>query len=401
MTSLTGAARKSLLPWLIVGGMLLTSILGAAEESSLPTDAECTAFGQKLAGLFDTGKAAEAVDLLDRVRFAARVTVGLGLSQEDELLFKQGLLKNLSGNLAQQFGTFTKARFLRLQKLNGETRALVRLVSNDGAASYTSFICVLDRTKALRWSDAYLYIAGSTLSEATRTTALPLIAEMKKSRLEKITTKENAFAANIGKIQQASAAMQKGENSSALAICDQLPRDVQLHRMVLILRLRAAQPLAEAKYLKVIQDWQGAYPNDPTLDFISIDGAVIRKDYPAALQHIAAFGKQIGGDTYLDYLSGNVLFLAEKFDEARVVARKVLTDEPSLVGAYDTLLGISLKTKRYAETIAVLEDFQTHYPAVDVKQEMVSGDEFSDFRRSPEFLAWTKSKPADKAIPRK
>ena len=394
-------SRNPLVHWLVVGCVLLIFPLRAANVAQSPTETECTAFGEKLADMFATGQAQEAVDLLDRAQFAARVTDGLGLKAEDELLFKQGLLKNFSGNLTRQFENFTKARFLRLQNVNGETRALVRLISDDGAANYTSFVCARDGNGGVRWIDAYLYLAGSTVSEAVRNTALPVIAEMKKGVLDKITSKESVFAANIGKIQQATVALQKGKNAEVLALCDALPKDVQLNRMVLILRLRAAQPLDEKRYLAVIEDWEAAYPNDSTRDFISIDGAVMRKDYPAALKHIAAFGKQIGGDVYLDYLSGNVLFIAERFDEARTVARKVLKDEPSLVAAFDTLLSISLKTKNYSETIDVLEEFKRRFPTVDIKQEMVSGDEFAEFRRSSEFSVWTKGTSTGVTIPSK
>src|SRR3954466_14770534 len=114
---------------IIACSIFLLPALRAAEAVQGPTEAECIAFGQKLAGFLNSGKSQEAVDLLDRARFMARITEGLGLNQEQELSFKQGALKNLSANLARQFGGFTKARFLRLQPVNKETRALVRLIS--------------------------------------------------------------------------------------------------------------------------------------------------------------------------------------------------------------------------------------------------------------------------------
>jgi hypothetical protein len=390
---------KFLIRALVACSFLLVPALHAAAAAESPSEAECIAFGQKIAALLDSGKTQEAVDLLDRARLLARITDGLGLNQEMELSFRQGVLKNLSTGLVRQFNGFTDARFLRLQSLGGETRALVRLISEEGAVSYIAFICARDREGATRWVDAYLYIAGATFSEAMRNTALPMVAEMKKGVMEKITTKQDAFAANMGKIQQATLALQKGAHAEALAICDKMPREVQLNRVVLVLRLRAAQPLEELKYLAVIKDWEAAFPNDSTLDFISIDGDIMRKDYPAALKHIAAFGKQIGGDAYLDYLSSNVLLMAEKFDEARAVARKALKDEPLLFGTYDTLLTVSLKTKNYAETISILEEFGARFPTADIKKDMVSGDEYAAFRKSPEYLAWTKSKPAEAKAP--
>jgi hypothetical protein len=373
--------------------------LRAAEKTPQLTDTECAAFGEHLAELFDNGQAQEAVALLDVNALLARITDGLGLTPEETRGFRKGATSNLAENLTKQYSTFPSARFLRVQQVSGEPRVLIRLVSEDGAANYTSFICARDATGKIRWVDAFLYVGGDTISQASRNAALPLIAEMRKGILDKLTSKESAFAANIGKIHQASLAIQNGKADAAWSLCEKLPKEVKTHRMVLTLRLRAAQAIDDVKYLQVIQDWEAAYPNDPTLDFVSIDGAILRKDYPAALKHIRAFGKQLGGDVYLDYLASNVLLMSEKYDEARTTARAALTAEPSLLGAFDTLLTISLKTKNYADTVSVLDEFQGRFPTVDVDTEIVSTEDYAEFRLSKAYLEWPGRKKADAKKP--
>jgi hypothetical protein len=374
--------------------LCLAPWLHGATATAKPSDEECTAFGRQLAELVATGRGQELVNLLDRTELLNRIVTGMGMSESDERDFRQGMSEGITGNLSKQYATFTSARFLRLQKVDNETRALVRMVSEEGAANYTAFICFRGPNGALRWADAYPYLSGQTMAQSSRQAALPLIAQSKKGLLERLTQTESAYVTNFSKIHQASQALQTGDAARVWKLCETFPAELQKDRTVLILRLRAAQALDDAKYLKVIGDWESAFPNDSTLDFVSIDGAILRKDYPAALKHVTAFSKQIGGDTYLDYLTANVLVMAKRYDEARKTARAVLVAEPTLTEAFDTLLSISLETKNHVETVSVLDEIQQRFPTIDLEKQVVATEPYAEFRLSKAHQEWVAGRKA-------
>src|SRR5688572_5858517 len=109
---------------------LLASIAGvarAAQPAELDDEA-CATFGREIAAHFDAKNAKEVVDLMDQFAFLDRITVGLGYNASEERDFRAGVLKTLPKNLSNQFETFTSGRFLRVQKVGAEKRALVRVV---------------------------------------------------------------------------------------------------------------------------------------------------------------------------------------------------------------------------------------------------------------------------------
>ena len=376
---------------------LLATIAGvarAAQPAELDDEA-CAAFGHTIAGHFDAGNAKEVVDLLDQFGFLDRITVGLGYNANEERDFRAGVLKTLPQNLTTQFETFTSGRFLRVQKVGAEKRALVRVVSEDGAANYLAFTCSRRGNGPLRWSDAFVYMSGETMSESSRRTILPLVAQSKKGLIERLTKNESEFVAHFPKVHQASRFIQSGEMAKAWAEVEKLPASLKKDRTVLMLRLRAAQAVGEPEYLKVIEDWEAAFPGDATLDFISIDGDVMRKDYTKAVQHIDSFAKRIGGDAYLDFLAANVLLMAERYEESEKRARAGLKTEPKLANAYDVLLTIALKAKNHAEIISILETLRGLYPTMNI-EEVVADDLYKDFRASDAYRAWLAKQPAAK-----
>lgn len=365
--------------------------------TSVPSEADCAAFGRELADLLQNGKSGDAIRLLDQDALIARTLAGLDLPVGVARGFSGGLKASLPASLQQQFSGFATAHFLRVQNVGDDRRALVRLLSNDSAASYVAFVCVRRGTAPLQWSDAFTYTTGETISQSARRTALPLIIEANKSVVQKWTSTESGLAAHFETITQANRLLQSGKIVDAWALCEKLPPDVQKDRTVLILRLRLAQAIDEAKYLRVIGEWQATFPNDATLDFISVDGDILRKDYAAALAHAESFAKRIGGDPYLDLLAANILSMSQRYDEARVRARAALAADATLTDAFDTLLMISLKTHNFAETVTLLEQVRAAHPSVDFNN-IATDPDYAEFRLSRAYLDWTAKKKASAPI---
>ncbi|MDQ5979042.1 MAG: hypothetical protein QG602_2016, partial [Verrucomicrobiota bacterium] len=324
-------------------------------------------------------------------------TEGLGLTEAELVGFRQGVTKGLAA-IGQQFGTFTAGRFLRLQDSDGGKRILIRVLSEDGAVNYFGFIPSRSRQGELLWQDCFIFLSGETMSETSRRTALPLVSQMRKGALGFLKPKEAEYAQSFPAVHKASQQMQAGQLIQAWHTLEPLPESVKLDRTVLMLRLRIAQDIDESKYLRVMEQWEKTYPDDQSLDLISIDSDLLRKNYAGCLRRIEAVNKRIGGDPYLTLLSANVCIESGDFETARKNARQALADEPTLYGAYDTLMSIGLRSNNPKETLAVLDEFGARFPSVDVDAQIVHGDEaFADFRKTDEYKAWAEARKAKAA----
>lgn len=363
--------------------------LPAAPAAAALTDAECAEFGRQIAQWINDRDAAQVVRRLDQFAFLDRVTNGLGMSAADERDFRAGMLSSIGAGLTTQLSEMQQARFLRIQQVAGEKRALLRMIPARGGVVYMAFICHRRDAGPVVWSDAFNYALGENVGAAIRRLAMNIMAGV-PTGLSRLTGTPTGMAAHLPKFQQMTAAMQRGDFQAVWDISETIPADVRTDNVVLMLRLQAAQRLEEAKYLAVIGEWEKAHPGDPTLDFVAIDGSFARKDYAGALRHAEAFNRQIGGDAYVDFLAANILLAAGRLDEARSRARAILAGEPTLMGAYDVLISVGIKTKAYGEVVTALNDLTKQaVPRAGLIDAMAADETYADFRRSPEYRAWT------------
>lgn len=371
---------------------ILISLSAMAADVAAITDAECEEFGTQLADYYSTDKHAEVVRQLDSFAFVKRVLNNLGLDEKEENEFRAGLLSSLSKTFTQQFKTFSSARYLRAQSVDGEKRVLLRCVSEAGAVNYFAFVVDRRASGSLKWVDVFIYLTGEKISETMHRALLPIAANNQKSLLDKLTSRESDYIRNFPKITKATQLIREKKHKEALAELDQLPADMKSQRFVLTLRLGAAQEVSEEAYLKVITEWEKTYPGDTALDLVSIDGDLLRKDYPRAIRRVEQLSARLGGDTYQTFLKGNIQMLAGQYDEARRSAREVLAAEPTLTSAWDTLLNVSLREKNYADTAAVLVEFEAAYPTAKMKEAIATNEAYADFRTSAEYRTWAGAK---------
>ena len=96
-----------------------------------------------------------------------------------------------------------------------------------------------------------------------------------------------------------------------------------------------------------IKDYEESYPKDPSLQLVSIDGYIINKQFDKALKSIDVLDSSIHGDSFLNYLRGNVLFHNEKYEESLKMFAKVNEDFPDFFDAYESKLAIYLQKKNH------------------------------------------------------
>lgn len=390
-------------------GLVLGLVLGlsfrnvtAAEKAAAaqPTAEECAEFGNWVVEQFDAKQFGEITKRFNALAFTKVITKDLGFSDKEVLDMSAGLRQGISGSFVQELKAFESAHFVRVQEKEGQRRALVRFNSADGAVNYMAFIC--GRTEGgLTWVDAFSYLTGETFSASSRRLILPIAADMKKSLLQKLTSSESAMMKNMPAMQRALTLIREQKPAEALALLQKLPPELRKEKFILILEMRAGQAMGEKEYLEALEAIAQTFPNDATLDLVLIDGDFLKKDYARVLRRLASLEKELGGDAHVHFLRANVHIMQEDWAAAKRSARAALAEEPRMFSAYDTLLGVALREKKFKEVADVLTEIETGFPAMDMLKGIEDEDSYADFRKSPAYTEWlvARAKRSEKPPP--
>jgi tetratricopeptide (TPR) repeat protein len=149
---------------------------------------------------------------------------------------------------------------------------------------------------------------------------------------------------------------QLGEFQQVLDMYNQLPEDLQNEKFILTLRLRAAQAVDKRDYLAALDLWRRLYPNDPSLDLLSVDAFLLHKDYVKALESVDRFAQAIGGDPYQDFIKAAISVKMQDDDQAVKYARQAFEAEPDLTKSGLLAIGILNKQQKFSDCVQVLEE---------------------------------------------
>lgn len=380
---------RTLAPTLLLLLSLLLGLARAAEKATTaqPSVAEYEAFGQWLVEQFDAQQFDEIAKRFNAPAYTEIVAENLGLSDKEIFDLSSGIFRSVGKNLETELGAFQSARFLRVQEKDGQRRALLRFTSTEGTANYLAFICTRSEG-GLTWINFFNYMAGETAGASARRLLLPVIVDKKKSLLENLTTSESVLVKNFPVIQRVLRLKRQGQQGEALALIQQLPAEVRDEKFILLLQMHLAQVVGDKEHLKALEAIARVFPNDPTMDIILVDADIMKGDYDAALRRITSFEKEIGNDTHLHFLRANVHLMKEDWAAAKRSARAALADEPTMLSAYQILIGVSLKEKKFTEVGDVLTEIETSFPTIDMLNGIQEDDIYADFRKSPAYAEW-------------
>jgi hypothetical protein len=371
---------------------------GAAEAPIGPpvSDEECRAFARAVEGAVRSGDGGAAWGaLIDWDAILRAATAGIPVPESDRNGFFQGVKTSMQQDqglvpqvvaTVQGGGSYT---FLRPRARGPHKTALFRLVSPDSnGVNYHEFVLARREDGKVRAVDAYVFLSGELVSRTLRRMFLCLAARgaPDPGALGRLPGTEQAFLKDLPRFQRMTAEVRDGRPAEALATYRQLPPQLQKDKTILMLRLQAAQDAGDEPYARAIEDFRDAHPGDACIDMFSVDYYLLKRDYPRALACLDRLDRSVGGDPYVHVMRAGIHTDQGQYDLARHDARRAIAVDPDLQDAYWALLTVSLQDHHYADTVTLLDQLEGrfHIPFGDMTQLPV----FSEFVRSPEYLAW-------------
>jgi tetratricopeptide (TPR) repeat protein len=384
MSSLFSSSRWLLL--VVVACLLAGTVLSAEPTGQPVTEAECKKFAEKLAKAATDGNKAEFNKLVPVVDLFERSMSDLELAANE----KKTMLKaasTVSGQYAdlitQQVKDGGSYSVLRVRVVDGRPRALLRLVSPEGAVNYHEYTLARSPDGQIVTEDIYVYASGEPLTKTFRRLMLGYIAEKKKGAIDKLNGSEQLLTKHIEDLTKMSQQVRNGQHKEALETFRKLPAELQKNKIFQIIAIRAAQGADDDKeYLAELERFRRNYPDDPAVDLISIDYFYLKKEYAEAIKTVERVDKSLGGDPYLMALKANMLLEAKKYKEARETAEKAIKDDPKLALAYLVRAAISAQEKNHKDALVWLKKL---VEATEVELDLAMDERFDEFVKTPQF----------------
>jgi tetratricopeptide (TPR) repeat protein len=282
-------------------------------------------------------------------------------------------------------------KLLRIHEVDGEVRALFRLLSEAGV-NYHDIVLIARKDGDIAIADVHIAIAGEFMSQTIKRFMFQTIALDPKKIQDpgEIPQEILASAKQLAGLAQMASKQQFAE---LLKEWQKLPDAMKKDKGVFMFRFIAAQALMDKDpdgYANTIEDYQKLFPNDPTSDLILIDTRLIKKQFKELHESFNRIDKAIGPDAYINVLRAIAYKEEKKFAEAKLAGEKAVKAEPELGPAYDILLLISVETKKYDHTVYWLTEIEKRFNS-PLDEALMAAD-FEDFRKSAEYKLWSEGR---------
>jgi tetratricopeptide (TPR) repeat protein len=335
---------------------------------------------------------------IDRDAIYKKCTDGVKVDPDFAAGFKSGFQKgsalDLGKQLIESFDEESSFTLLRARTVKGVPRALFRSLSARGL-NYLDLELTKDAKGQVRVVDIYPYVSGEFISETLRRSYLAAAADTNQGLVDRLMGKEQTYIKNLPRLQAIQQAFQAGKHEEVLRLYGQLPASFKNEKMAMLLRLQAAAALSvegEA-YAQAIADYEKALPNDPSVELVSFDGYLLRKDHAGAIRTIDKLDRRVR-DPYLSVLRGNVMLDKGDTAEARRHYVAAITAEPTLLVGHWSLIGLALQEKKYKEVGERLDGLEA--TGLVRLNDLETVPEYEGFVKSPEYKAWKKRRAAKK-----
>jgi tetratricopeptide (TPR) repeat protein len=217
--------------------------------------------------------------------------------------------------------------------------------------------------------DATYYLTGERLSRT-----LARLMGRAQSAMDDGDLKDGMAMQRISMLQR------QGDTEGALALIKELPPALRADKSIMLLEIGLDPGTDDTRYLAAIERFENAFPNDPALDLVSIDGFFMRKQFDRLLAAIDRLDERVK-DPYLDVMRALAYLGDDKLDKALVHVDRAIEREPTLEDAWDAKSTICLTKKDFACAFAAITVLVERFE-LPITDEVVG-----DLEHGPELLA--------------
>ena len=366
----------------------------AEEKAAAPvTNDEGRAFARAL----ETAVASGHVEAFDRMidwdAVLDTATSGLGATDSLRKAFSEGVRKGFregagfSGAIVSAVKEGGRYSLLRLQSNRKRPSFLVRFILPAGGLNYHEFLIARRPDGQVKAVDLYIFTTGELISQTLRRSFVPAVAHDARSLIERLTGAEQDYVKHLSKFEAMSRALIGKRPAEALEVYRRLPPSLQKDKNALMIRCQAARTMGDDReYSRAMEDFRAAYPKDASVDFISIDYYLLKKQFSEALACVDRVEKAVGGDPFLQTLRAGISIEKGDLEAARKCLQTAIDQEPTLQVSYEGLINVTLQQHKFAETLKALRLLKERFHVE--RKDLETDPAFMEFVKTPEYREW-------------
>ena len=258
----------------------------------------------------------------------------------------------------------------------------------DAGVNYHEMVLAKRPDGEIKAIDVYVYLSGEMASTTMRRVFLALFAHWRRRGI-RLDSKDSEFLAHAETLKRMTRGNAEGSYAQVCDAFESLPPSLKGNKAFLLSRLQAAAHLDEESYLEAIDALRTHYPNDASVELVSIDGYLIRKQYNETLGAIERLDRLVGGDPRLALIRAGVYVAQGDHTEARRATRRVIDAEPDFEDSYWTMFEISVFEKKFDESVKWLRVLERKFDVALLDLSEVDGLE--EFVASSPYRKWQDS----------
>lgn len=382
-----------------VTSFLLTQSPATAAKAAPVKIEAATAFAKEIEKAINAGDHQAFDDALNVVMLADLSCKGLPFKNAAQ---QSEFLRSMTADLKRSFSlgqNITKAAgdsgegytLLRVRQIDGDTRALFRLLGESGL-NYHDLVLAMAPSGKVEIIDAEIYMSGEMLSQTMRRLMLPAVANMNRGFLERLTKAESAYVKHVRDLKRMTELGNAGHHAEALAIYEELPEALQYDPSMLVLSMEWYGYIDMKKYETQLVEFRKRYPNAGNSDLVGIDFFFLQDRFDETLQCVDSLDKKLGGDPHLESMRASALVAQKKFKEAREALLRGLKVEPKNSTLMMGLADVALAEKNWPELARSLALVESN---TAIRFELESVESFAEFLETEEYRKWMAARPKD------
>ena len=298
-----------------------------------PTEAEARTYGEQFVDAVSKSNTSRASVMIDWDTLLDRATAGTDGEERSRKAFIRGAKQSAETTYMQQLAMLVsqggELALLRIRGDEHERRALLRMITPNNGVTYNDMLLTKDAAGVVRAVDIYSYASGEYVSAPVRRLYMQAVAS-EPTLMGKLAGKKNEMVSKALMFQELTQKTLSGQYQEVVDLFKRMSPDMQHEKNVLVAYVSASAHLGEEQYTAAMDELRKAFPNDPGIDLMLVDGFILRKHYDEAIQAIDRIDKSLGGDPFLDVLRSNIYMAKGDDHAARSSARRAAEREPSL-----------------------------------------------------------------------
>lgn len=279
------------------------------------------------------------------------------------------------------------------ESVDNEVHLLFRLFDDEsGGLNYYDFILTpIDDT--LRIIDVLFYRSGERLSKSYN----DIYKKVLRSHLDNesrgfFSKKENTDADRAVNIfEKVKAKYEEGKYQEAYDLYLTIPEEITKNKSFRLWKVNITVELGDLKkYRAAVEEYEKAYPDDPSLYIMAMDKYYMDGDFKNAIRCVDKLDIAVGLDDFLNYFRGNIYFEQKEYVKAQEKFEYITIEYPGFMGGWTNLVAAYEKTKAYSKMVEALTRLEDELEKEDIAQYMKI--EYVDFCKTQAFKDWENAK---------